>query len=376
MIKILIFIDSFLPGTKGGGPVTSISNLSALLCENLDILICTKNHDLKSSDTYQNIESNKIIKFEGYKVIYLSKMDISNITKTVDNFNPDVIYLNSFFSISTQLIIFLNYIKFKKKIIIAPRGQLQDNALKIKYVKKNLYLFFYKFFKIQKKLYFHTTDISETNSIKKRLSTNNITEIKNIVKIYKFEPLTKRSKKLKIIFVSRIVKKKNLLFSLKLLNHIKEKIVFDIYGPIEDVKYWNRCKKVIDKLPSNIKVSYKGELSIKQVILIMRKYHAFLLPTLSENFGHVIVEAMQAGLIPIISDQTPWTGFEKLNIGWSVPLNREKDYITAINFLCKINNQNFKNKSYKVMRYINFKLDNKLAAKKYINFFKKIYLQK
>ena len=108
----------------------------------------------------------------------------------------------------------------------------------------------------------------------------------------------------------------------------------------------------------------------------MRKYHAFLLPTLSENFGHVIVEAMQAGLIPIISDQTPWKGLEKINIGWSIPLNRELDYIKAINSLCEINNKNYTDKSSGVINYIQAKIDNKLAAEKYFNFFKYINIQR
>ena len=376
MIKILIFIDSFLPGVKGGGPVTSISNLVTLLNESADILICTKNHDLKSFDIYPKIVSNKITKFKDMNVIYLSKMNTASIVKTTDNFNPDVIYLNSFFSKSTQLILFLNYIKFKKKIIIAPRGQLQDNTLKIKYIKKLVYLFFYKLLKIQKNLYFHSTDINETNSIKKLLTINNITEIKNLVKIYKFKPLVKNTKVLKIIFVSRIVEKKNLLFSLQILKFIKQKVIFDIYGPIEDINYWDKCKNAIDKLPLHIKVSYKGKLPPQKVIIKMRKYHAFLLPTLSENFGHVIVEAMQAGLIPIISNQTPWKGLEKLNIGWSVPLNRELNYINAINSLCEMNNKNFTDKSSRVMCYIQAKIDNKLAADKYLNFFKYINTQR
>jgi glycosyltransferase involved in cell wall biosynthesis len=375
MIKILFFIDSFLPGYKGGGPVTSISNLATLLKKSADILICTKNHDFKSSDIYSKIVSNKITKFKDKNVIYLSKMNTSSIVKTIDNFNPDVIYLNSFFSKSTQLILFLNYIKFKKKIIVAPRGQLQDNALKIKYIKKLVYLFFYKLLKIQKNLYFHSTDINESNSIKKLLSINNITEIKNIVKIYKLEPLVRNTNLLKIIFVSRIVEKKNLLFSLQLLKSITRKVIFDIYGPIEDVNYWDKCKNAIDKLPPYIKVSYKGELPPQKVIIIMRKYHAFLLPTFSENFGHVIVEAMQAGLIPIISDQTPWIGLEKLTIGWSIPLNRELDYINAINSLLEINNKDYTDKSSRVIRYIHAKINNKLAAEKYFNFFNNINTQ-
>ena len=372
MIKILFFVDSFLPGYRGGGPITSVSNLTTLLKDSANILICTKNHDFGSCDIYTEIVSDKVTKFKDNNVIYLSKMNISSIMKTINDFNPDVIYLNSFFSKSTQLVLFLNYIKYNKKVIVAPRGELQDNALKIKRIKKFVYLFFYKILKIQRNILFHSTDVIESNSIKQLLSTNNVTEIQNVVKVYKFKPLAKDTNVLKIIFVSRISEKKNLLFSLQLLTSITQKVIFDIYGPKEDVNYWEKCQKVIDKLPDNIAVSYKGELPQQKVIIVMRKYHAFLLPTFSENFGHVIVEAMQAGLIPIISDQTPWIGLQELTIGWSIPLNREVDYIKAINALCEINNKDYTEKSSRTMSYIHTKIDNKLAAEKYLNFFNNI----
>ena len=372
MIKILFFVDSFLPGYRGGGPITSVSNLTTLLKDSANILICTKNHDFGSCDIYTEIVSDKATKFKDKNVIYLSKMNVLSIIKTINDFNPDVIYLNSFFSKSTQLVLFLNYIKYNKKVIIAPRGELQDNALKIKRIKKFVYLFFYKILKIQKNIYFHSTDVVESNSIRQLLNTNNVTEIQNAVKVYKFKPLVKDTNVLKIIFVSRISEKKNLLFSLKLLTSITQKIIFDIYGPKEDVNYWDKCQEVINKLPDNIAVSYKGELPQQEVITVMRKYHVFLLPTFSENFGHVIVEAMQAGLIPIISDQTPWIGLQELTIGWSIPLNRETDYINAINSLCEMNNKDYTDKSSRAIYYIHTKIDNKLAAKKYLNFFNNI----
>ena len=372
MIKILFFVDSFLPGYRGGGPIASISNLASLLNDRINILICTRNHDFGDTKVYTGIASDVVTKFEDKKVIYLSKLNILSVLKTIDDFNPDVIYLNSFFSKATQLVFFLNYIKYNKKIVIAPRGELQVNALKIKRIKKYTYLFLYKFLQMQKIAHFHSTDIIETESIKKLLNVNNITEISNVVKIHTFKPLNKKKHELKIIFVSRISKKKNLLFALECLKSIKHDVVFDIYGPKEDVGYWNECQNVINNLPANIKVKYKGGVDQKKVIPIMRRYHVFLLPTRSENFGHVIVEAMQAGLIPIISDQTPWVGLQDVNIGWSIPLNRKLDYIKAIDSLCKINSKDYMNKSSRTMSYIHTKIDINLIAEKYLNFFYKI----
>ena len=127
MKKILIFTDSFLPGFKGGGPITSISNLVSLLNNHFDILICTKDRDFEDIEPYKGIEQNKIIKYKEYNVIYLSSMDKQNLSKAIVDFNPDLLYLNSFFSKTTQLVMFLNKFTFKKKLIVAPRGELHEN---------------------------------------------------------------------------------------------------------------------------------------------------------------------------------------------------------------------------------------------------------
>ena len=39
---------------------------------------------------------------------------------------------------------------------------------------------------------------------------------------------------------------------------------------------------------------------------IFSEYDVFLFPTMAENYGHVIFEAMAGGCVPIISDRTPW----------------------------------------------------------------------
>jgi glycosyltransferase involved in cell wall biosynthesis len=45
---------------------------------------------------------------------------------------------------------------------------------------------------------------------------------------------------------------------------------------------------------------------------------------LSENFGHVMVEALSAGCPLIISDRTPWRDLETKHIGWDLPLDSLK----------------------------------------------------
>ncbi len=370
--KILIFIDSFLPGYKGGGPVTSIANLVNLLNKHFDVCIVTRNHDFGEQKPYDNILFDEITKYRDYNVIYLSKTNRKTISKVIQEFNPDLLYVNSLFATTTQIVMFLNKTIFHKKMILAPRGELQENALEIKKTKKSIYLFLYKLLRLYKNTHFHSTDTIETHRIRSLFGISQIRELSNAVKVHNFKPLSKKENELKLIFVSRIAKKKNLDYALEVLRGIKSKVQFDIYGPREDAGYWKQCKALIGKLPKNIEVHYKGSLKQDEIVPIMRKYHAFFFPTKSENFGHVIVEAMQSGLVPIISDQTPWVDLEDKDAGWDIALNDENKFVQAIEKLYGMDNNTYEKLSEGTIKHIQERLNMDLLEKQYVDFFNEV----
>ena len=49
----------------------------------------------------------------------------------------------------------------------------------------------------------------------------------------------------------------------------------------------------------------------------------FLFPTMAENYGHVIFEALAGGCVPVISDKTPWTGEKMEGCGETVKLDEK-----------------------------------------------------
>jgi glycosyltransferase involved in cell wall biosynthesis len=55
-----------------------------------------------------------------------------------------------------------------------------------------------------------------------------------------------------------------------------------------------------------------------------------VLPTLGENFGHAIFEALSAGRPVLISNQTPWHNLASQKIGWDISLDRPKEFVKAI----------------------------------------------
>jgi glycosyltransferase involved in cell wall biosynthesis len=143
----------------------------------------------------------------------------------------------------------------------------------------------------------------------------------------------KRENDLRLVFLARVCKKKNIGLVLHCLSLIPQKytITFDVYGPEED-GHWNEMNYHINLLPSNVTVSYKGSLRFDQVESVLANYHAYILPSKGENFGHSIYEAMVMGLPVIISDQTPWRNLEVQKVGFDIALNQPQKFVEAIIF--------------------------------------------
>jgi glycosyltransferase involved in cell wall biosynthesis len=73
-----------------------------------------------------------------------------------------------------------------------------------------------------------------------------------------------------------------------------------------------------------------GVLDNEKIIESLPRYDLFYMPTLGENFGHSIVEAMQAGCLPLISDKTPWRQLQSVGAGWDLPLNDPAAFTSAV----------------------------------------------
>lgn len=374
MTKLLIITRWYLPAVKSGGTVRSITALVNGLKDDFDITILTSNKDLGATKPYDNIKFDTLLKHNGISIVYISKLNISNIKKYINLVDADVIYANSFFDITTQILMFLKLRGVvKSNIILAPRGELAKGALSIKANKKRFYLTLYKLFNLSKGIIFHVTSKEDLEDIKRHFPKNKIELIQNPKEMSNevYELPLKRVNELKIVFVSRIAPVKNLLFALDILKNIDTdgSIVFDIYGPDEDKNYWNSCLEIIKKLSTNIEVNYKGFLEPNQISRTLAKYHLFFLPTKGENFGHAIVEAMQVGLIPLISDKTPWQNLEDINCGYSLSLSNKKDFKRAIEESLLMTNEEFLDYSKNIKEYIVKKIDNTENINRYKEFF-------
>jgi len=340
--KILIFIGSYLPGYKIGGPLNSVLNITKNLKENYDFYIITSDRDMGDKVAYKNIDTNKWINIDGSNIMYFKPGMIYywNIYKHLKRNTYDVIYFNSLFEFKFSIfVVFLNYFKLVKlnKIIVAPRGELFEEALNFGKNKKHWFLKIINFLGIYKNVTWHSTADIETVTINNNISNPKVKLAKVLAdtscKIFEIkEPdfnLQERNV-LKIIFLSRISKEKNLIYALRILKEVSCFVEFHIYGPKEDNIIWNECVDEIKLMPKNVIVKYKGNVEKKFVKSHFSKYDLFLFPTYLENYGHVINESLSVGTPVLLSDNTPWRSLEKKGLGWDFNLTNKESFIDTI----------------------------------------------
>jgi glycosyltransferase involved in cell wall biosynthesis len=329
-MKVLTFIPYYLPAKNAGGSVQTLYNLNKSLVD-INFKIVTQNVDAYDDVPFKGINPGEWNMIDGNEVFYLTNrwLHIKQIISLINHSDVDILYLNSFFSFKFSILMVLlrKLHIINKRILVAPRGELSRGAMENKLIKKMIYMFFAKFFRLYKDVYWQASTNEEYSEIKgfcrrnkKILIARDIVILPeyNTTDVYNKEPGT-----LKIVFVSRIDPKKNLFGALDLVSKIKGKIEFNIYGPIGDIKYWESCQGIINKFSSNITIFYKGLVSQNEVLDVFKSSDIFLFITKGENFGHVIIESLISGCPVFISDLTPWNDIAGEKAGWVFDLNKE-----------------------------------------------------
>ena len=357
----MIMNKYYYPGIKGGGPIRSIKNLVDNLSDFYDFYIITSDRDLGDKEPYFDLKKDEWIDVGDTKVFYANTNNFSwkKISKTINSIDYDILYLNSFFSFKFSIVpVLLKMARLipRRPIILAPRGEFSSGALDLKRIKKRLFVKMTKIFKTHNKVIWHATTKEEEEAIKKTIGKGvDVRTAKNLTTNYSDlefnKSLYKEEGKVKFLFLSRIHPKKNLIQALKLLNGVRGKVEFNIYGPIEDKEYWRKCEEIIKVLPSNITTNYKGIAKHSELMTIFNGHHFLLFPTHGENFGHVISESLIGGCPVIISDRTPWRNLADLNIGWDISLYNNIEFLEIIQKCIDLNYEDYNNFSYKAFLY-------------------------
>lgn len=341
--EVLVFNREFLPGFKGGGIIRSVTNLVRRLDGFFEFKVVTRDRDLGDAHRYRGVVVERWQRVDGCSVYYLDQRCISlrRILAVIEDSGPDLIYLNSFFdSCFTQRVLWLRWLGRieRSAFCLAPRGEFSGGAIAQKRLKKRFFIAFANVIGLYRGIHWHASSELEADDICRELPWVRREDISVAldlapVRTFSEDSIPRKAperSELVVAFLSRIVPKKNLSFALEALALVKAPVRFLVFGTCEDDAYWKVCTDLIERLPPNVQVEYRGFVHPDDVPAGLAEADLFFFPTLGENYGHVIHEALCAGLPVLLSDQTPWEKVVDKQVGWIHPLGNAAPYAGTI----------------------------------------------
>jgi glycosyltransferase involved in cell wall biosynthesis len=128
-----------------------------------------------------------------------------------------------------------------------------------------------------------------------------------------------------LLFLSRITPKKGLSMLIDVMSNAKE-LLADWHLVIAGADEFNHQVTIENKIVVNgleSKVTFVGNLLGQIKRNSFSAAELFILPTLSENFGIVVIEALGAGIPVLTTKGAPWKVLEDQKCGWWSDVNTE-----------------------------------------------------
>lgn len=291
-MRIAILVNFFPPKRLAGTEIASYKIAKYLAEKGHEVHVVTSfDQGLQKNEIKDDFYIHRIINFRKPQYIgsifflFLNFLEIKKI-------NPDIIHIQS---IPMGIPGLLSKIFLRKPYVVWGRGS--------DVYRPDL------FAKLISKIILKNADavIALTQTMKKSMENiyrRPICVIPNGIDIKKFRNVSKdlnnTSEKKIILFVGTLRSVKGVEYLIEAMKTIKvnyDNIKLLIIGEGEDR---DKLKDLVNKLGLDDCVEFAGQISNHEIPKYMKKSDIFVLPSLSEGFPNVILEAMAAGL-PIVS---------------------------------------------------------------------------
>ena len=321
-MKIIFPTMKFYPVQSGGPIYTLFWHCSELLKQNIEVKIISTNEGF---DTIKGVkpDSNILLHTDYGEIIYYSGKSklIKQLVHLVKNCrNTDFVHLNSFFSpISFLSFLALSIFRKKAKIVWSIRGELSRSALSYNRFKKEPILRIFK--PLTKRVLFHVTSIKEQNEVNEVLGNRNVICIPNLLRVEEVEQVEKEKI---LLFMGRIHPIKCIE---NLIDAVYASVLFKdsgykliIAGKYEDrfANYYNSLRDRCIKYNLTDQIVFASHITGREKSQLFARSRFTFLPSLTENFGNVVVESLQQGTPVVASQGTPWEELNRFNSGFHI----------------------------------------------------------
>ena len=305
-ITVLASIEWFVPAYRAGGIISSLKNQVEHLKGDIDFRIVTGNADLTSTAPLSD-EVNCWTMRDGHQVWHSTSTP--DWTRLVDDVQPDLIYINGLFNgpFNRSLLRWTRNSGIPTRL--ASHGMLAPNALRIKPWRKWAWLTTQRILGSLNHVDWHATSATERHQIKRWFPAARVHVAQNLPPNLALSP-SSPSNGIHFLSIGRVHPIKNYPFAAqcltRLAEHTGKHIVYRVIGPIEDPAEKGR---ILNYSTDQLSCEVIGERSPNHLAAEFQRANALLVPSLTENYGQVIAEALANGVPSVVSDQTPWGRF-------------------------------------------------------------------
>lgn len=372
-MKIIFPIGSFYPAQSGGPNNTIYWITKALTKKKIQTTIVstfdgiTSQHSIEPN-TWHDMSYGKVIYYKTF-IHYLPFLPFFETFKQLRK--NDVIHLTAIFYPLSWMVAISNTLFFNKKIVWSPRGELDAKALIYSTWKKKPILRVVNLF-LKHKVTFHSTCDKETKAIQKNFGYNvSIVQIPNYIDL---PELIVTKKKRCILYLGRIHPKKaieNLIEAVGMSRQFLIKnFVLKIAGNIDN-DYGSELIQLVSKLDMVENVKFLGYVEGERKQLLLAEAYALIMPSHTENFGNVVVEALAQKTPVIASKGTPWEILDQYNAGIWVE-NSPESLVGAIDELLTKNPKAYDEICQNAFKLVKNEFDIEKKIINWIDFYKSL----
>ncbi|MEZ0610037.1 glycosyltransferase [Fibrella sp. WM1] len=303
-MHILYPIGTYYPA-QSGGPSNSVYWLArALRQQSVQVTVVSTDTD-QPADTPRN----QWLDTDAGRVLYAQtrhhRLPIRAIRAALSQLpTADVVHLTSLFY-TTSLVVGWVALRGGKRIVWSPRGELASAARTHRSTLKNVVLNWLK--RQAPRITFHVTSPAEATDVQAVFGPEaTIVQLPNYLDL---PPLMPRVAGRYLLFLGRLHPIKGLDNGLRALAQSRAFVQgnwqFRIVGPDPD-QYGNHLRELATYLGIAQRIQIEAPVTGVAKTQLLANAHALLLPSHSENFGNVVVEALAQATPVIAATGTPW----------------------------------------------------------------------
>lgn len=314
-MKIFFPLQVFYP-SQAGGPANSVYWLTKYLKRNgIEPIVAATNQGVG-----EELELNHWNESEAGRVMHVrTRIVYFPLRQTLVSLRcvlaADAVQVSSvFFPTAAVSALFARILG--KKLVVSPRDELAPYGLTRSAARKRPILWLYRNF-LAKYATFHATAEKEEIDIQNYFGDGvRVVHIPNLIEM---PELLERSDDGYLLFIGRIDPKKgidNLIHALSLSKEfLASNVVLKVAGGGAN-EYVRELKQLVSTLGLDERVDFVGQVEGEAKQQLLANASWTFMPSISENFGVVVLESLAQNTPVIASTGTPWENLEDKKVGF------------------------------------------------------------